>query len=310
MEIITIKYFLSLARNLNFSAAAEENNISQSSFSKAIMRLERDMGLKLIDRSRHPIALTPAGECFYRNMSQIEPMFRNAMDELKSYTEGETIRIFISPRSGNWKMAFEDYMQQVRGIKIEYTESADFSQVTEQLKSGKYDFVLSAMPFNLPEDAKVTKLYDDELYLLVSEKSPFATRESVSLTELSGYSFYESVYSRFFVLELSRQFDFCPKAVYPEEGAKEMRREEVIQRVSMNRGMSLYSGRDLSMFRSAGMRCIPVQEVPDLPTVLLERAGEKDTPAKQQFRKWCQENMESYLQKRVDLERFNRPKER
>ena len=263
MEIITIKYFLSLARNLNFSAAAEENNISQSSFSKAIMRLERDMGLKLIDRSRHPIALTPAGECFYRNMSQIEPMFRNAMDELKSYTEGETIRIFISPRSGNWKMAFEDYMQQVRGIKIEYTESADFSQVTEQLKSGKYDFVLSAMPFNLPEDAKVTKLYDDELYLLVSEKSPFATRESVSLTELSGYSFYESVYSRFFVLELSRQFDFRPKAVYPEEGAKEMRREEVIQRVSMNRGMSLYCGRDLSMFRSAGMRCIPVQEVPD-----------------------------------------------
>lgn len=310
MEIITIKYFLSLARNLNFSAAAEENNISQSSFSKAIMRLERDMGLKLIDRSRHPIALTPAGECFYRNMSQIEPMFLNAMDELKSYTEGETIRIFISPRSGNWKMAFEDYMQQVRGIKIEYTESADFSLVTEQLKSGKYDFVLSAMPFNLPEDARITKLYDDELYLLVSEKSPFAIRESVSLTELSGYSFYESVYSRFFVLELSRQFDFRPKAVYPEEGAKEMRREEVIQRVSMNRGMSLYSGRDLSMFRSAGMRCIPVQEVPDLPTVLLERAGEKDTPAKQQFRKWCQENMESYLQKRVDLERFNRPKER
>lgn len=310
MEIITIKYFLSLARNLNFSAAAEENNISQSSFSKAIMRLERDMGLKLIDRSRHPIALTPAGECFYRNMSQIEPMFLNAMDELKSYTEGETIRIFISPRSGNWKMAFEDYMQQVRGIKIEYTESADFSLVTEQLKSGKYDFVLSAMPFNLPEDAKVTKLYDDELYLLVSEKSPFATRESVSLTELSGYSFYESVYSRFFVLELSRQFDFRPKAVYPEEDAKEMRREEVIQRVSMNRGMSLYCGRDLSMFRSAGMRCIPVQEVPDLPTVLLERAGDKDTPAKQQFRKWCQENMESYLQKRVDLERFNRPKER
>ena len=310
MEIITIKYFLSLARNLNFSAAAEENNISQSSFSKAIMRLERDMGLKLIDRSRHPIALTPAGECFYRNMSQIEPMFLNAMDELKSYTEGETIRIFISPRSGNWRMAFEDYMQQVRGIKIEYTESADFSIVTEQLKSGKYDFVLSAMPFNLPEDAKVTKLYDDELYLLVSEKSPFATRESVSLTELRGYSFYESVYSRFFVLELSRQFDFRPKAVYPEEDAKEMRREEVIQRVSMNRGMSLYSGRDLSMFRSAGMRCIPVQEVPDLPTVLLERAGDKDTPAKQQFRKWCQENMESYLQKRVDLERFNRPKER
>lgn len=310
MEIITIKYFLSLARNLNFSAAAEENNISQSSFSKAIMRLERDMGLKLIDRSRHPIALTPAGECFYRNMSQIEPMFMNAMDELKGYTEGEIIRIFISPRSGNWKMAFEDYMQQVRGVKIECTESADFSTVTEQVKNGKYDFVLSAMPFNLPENARVTKLYDDELYLLVSEKSPFATRKSVSLTELNGYSFYESLYSRFFVLELSRQFDFHPKAVYPEEGAKEMRREEVIQRVSMNRGMSLYSGRDLSMFRSAGMRCIPVEEVPDLPTVLLERAGEKDTPAKQQFRKWCQENMESYLQKRVDLERFNRPKER
>lgn len=310
MEILTIKYFLSLARNLNFSAAAEENNISQSSFSKAIMRLERDIGIKLIDRSRHPIALTQAGECFYRHMSEIEPMFRDAMDELKGFSEGETIHIFMTPRSGNWKMAFEDYMQEFRGTKIEHCESVDFSTVTEQLKSGKFDFVLSAMPFDLPKDVRITKLYDDELYLLVSEQSPFADRKSVSLTELSEFSFYESSYSRYFAIELSRNFDFHPKAIYPKEGAKEMRREEVIQRVSMNRGMSLYSGRDLSMFRSAGMRCIPVQEVPSLPTVLIERAGEKDTPAKQRFRNWCQENIENYVQKRVDLERFNRQKER
>ena len=81
MDITAIKYFLCLAECLNFSEAAERNYISQSSFSKTIIKLEKEIGVKLVDRKHHPIALTKGGECFYRHFKAMEPVYRGAMDE-------------------------------------------------------------------------------------------------------------------------------------------------------------------------------------------------------------------------------------
>ena len=62
MDIFQLQYFLSAAITGNFTMAAAENNISQSSFSKHIMALENEMGVKLFYRNRKSISLTPAGE--------------------------------------------------------------------------------------------------------------------------------------------------------------------------------------------------------------------------------------------------------
>lgn len=51
-----------LARTGNFSQAAERSNISQSAFSRRIKALEAWVGTELVDRSRHPVRLTSAGE--------------------------------------------------------------------------------------------------------------------------------------------------------------------------------------------------------------------------------------------------------
>lgn len=305
MDTITIKYFLSVARCLNFSQAAEENHISQSSFSKAIMRLERDLNVKLIDRSNHPISLTAAGKCFYDHMSALEPQFQKAMEDLENLARGETIRVFICPKSYQYKLAFDDYLKKHDDIQLQLHQTSDISTVVDEVRSGKYDFVISPKPFNLTEDIRVTTIYNDELYLLTTDTSPYAERESISLTELNGLNFYEAPYSKLLLSELSRQFDFHPGKVYPMEGV-EMRREECIHRITLNKGVGVYAGRDLAPYRTAHMYCVPIQEVPSLPIVLLERADKKDTPARQRFRRWILTNLESYITARLKLEEFNR----
>lgn len=65
MDIQGIKFFLSVAETRSFTESAELCNISQSSLSKSIMRLEQELDVKLFDRTQHPVSLTPAGECFY-----------------------------------------------------------------------------------------------------------------------------------------------------------------------------------------------------------------------------------------------------
>lgn len=305
MDTVTIGYFLSVARCLNFSQAAEENHISQSSFSKAIMRLERDLGIKLIDRSSHPISLTPAGKCFYEHMNVLEPQFKRAVSELEIMTRGEPLRVFICPKSYQYKLAFDEYLSHHSDVHLQVEETSDPAQVADQVRSGKYDFVISPLPFDLTDDIRVTTIYNDELYLLTSENSPFAERESISLKELDGMNFCESSYSKRLLANLCRQYDFRPGKVYPPDGV-EMRREECIHRITLNKGIGLYAGRDLAYYRAPLMYCIPVQEVPSLPVVLMEYAGSRDTPAKQRFRRWVLANLERFVPPCLAIEEFNR----
>lgn len=316
METLTIQYFLSVARCRSFSRAAEANHISQSSFSKAIMRLEQDLGVKLIDRSSHPISLTPAGQFFYERMAALEPQFLEAMEELENMAHGEAVRVLICPRSFHYKIALDSYQSRhsdvrlqvsdIRDARLQVGEISDIAAVVESVRSGKYDFAICAKPFNLTDDIRVTTIYNDELYLLVAADSPFANRESISLMELDGLDFYESPYSKWVFLELIRIHGFHPRKLFPQDG-KEMRREETIHRISLNKGVGIYAGRDLVPYRTAHlMHCVPIQEYPSFPVVLLERADSKDTPAKSRFRRWVLANLEGFVTERLNLEEFNR----
>ena len=61
-----LKYFQSVVRLGSFSAAAEENFISQSAISQQVQSLERELGFALLVRKNRSFSLTPADEYFYR----------------------------------------------------------------------------------------------------------------------------------------------------------------------------------------------------------------------------------------------------
>ncbi|WP_280551677.1 LysR family transcriptional regulator [Halomonas sp. 25-S5] len=64
MELRWLEDFIALARSQHFSRAAEEQNVTQPTFSRRIKLLEEEMGTTLINRQTLPLSLTPAGEEF------------------------------------------------------------------------------------------------------------------------------------------------------------------------------------------------------------------------------------------------------
>ncbi|RBL65153.1 LysR family transcriptional regulator, partial [Pseudomonas sp. MWU13-2625] len=61
MEIRHVRYFLAIADSGSFTRAASELGIAQPALSQALNRMEKELGVRLFDRSRRGATLTPAG---------------------------------------------------------------------------------------------------------------------------------------------------------------------------------------------------------------------------------------------------------
>lgn len=85
METGTIKEFVTLADCLNFSEAASRLFISQSSLSKHIKALERELGLALFDRTTRSIRLSGAGERYLPYAREISRLCAESETEIENF---------------------------------------------------------------------------------------------------------------------------------------------------------------------------------------------------------------------------------
>lgn len=91
-----LKYFQSVVRLGSFSAAAEENFISQSAISQQVQSLERELGFALLVRKNRSFSLTPAGEYFYRKSLLLTADCDRMCAEAAKIAKGEAANLKIS----------------------------------------------------------------------------------------------------------------------------------------------------------------------------------------------------------------------
>lgn len=79
----------------SFSAAAEENFISQSAISQQVQSLERELGFALLVRKNRSFSLTPAGEYFYRKSLLLTADCDRMCAEAAKIAKGEAANLKI-----------------------------------------------------------------------------------------------------------------------------------------------------------------------------------------------------------------------
>ena len=89
MDLRHLRYFQAVAEELSFSRAAKRLRIAQPALSRAVQELEKDLGMRLIDRNRRSFALTPAGAVLLTETALILERLEESLRRVKRTALGE-----------------------------------------------------------------------------------------------------------------------------------------------------------------------------------------------------------------------------
>jgi DNA-binding transcriptional LysR family regulator len=118
MELRLLRYFVTVAEELHFSRAALRLNMAQPPLSQQIRRLEQELGVRLLNRTKRHVALTEPGREFLDSAREILQQVDRAVTRVQSLGRGEAGRITIGTISS---VAYEDTLPRVlRAFRARY----------------------------------------------------------------------------------------------------------------------------------------------------------------------------------------------
>lgn len=217
MELRTLRYFVTVAEELNITRAAEILNMSQPPLSSQIKNLESELGTTLFIRGRRNLTLTESGQLLYRRAKEIISLSEKAGAEIKSLGEGMTGTISIGLVDGiapdiasDWIAAFMKLYPQVR-FRILHGNSDD---LISKMRSG----LISLAVITAPYDQLLLNGFTvghDKLIALMNSDHPLASTsgDEIGIADLkyeplivpSRRASIESVYRMFRILNSDPQ---------------------------------------------------------------------------------------------------------
>ena len=141
-----LRYFLAVAETGNFSRAAKRVSVTQPTLSAGIAKLERELGVRLFDRDRQGVALTPAGSRFLVRARRIAAEYEHALVELSEVTDPTLLRLGVLNTIP--VRLVESWLEEHRALGSgEALELLDGSErdVTERLERGRIDLALTVV---------------------------------------------------------------------------------------------------------------------------------------------------------------------
>jgi DNA-binding transcriptional LysR family regulator len=195
VEVRQLEHFVAVAEELSFTRAARRLNYVQSALSVSIRALERDLGVRLFDRTTHGVALTDAGEALLPSARQTLASVEQTRDlaaALKGVLRG-TLRIGIMQSFGyrDVPALLGRFHREHPQVEIEMRPSAGGSRaLVQELKRGGTDIAFVSLMED-PVGVSATELAVEELHLVGTPELLPRRRGRVELNGLSDVSFVD-----------------------------------------------------------------------------------------------------------------------
>ncbi len=260
MDIRQIQYFLSIVDTGSFSAAADEHYISQSSLSKVIIALEKELEVTLFDRSKRKVFLTEAGEAFLAHARKLNAAYKALVMELDGYKSTlDSFSIAAIPILTQYGITTS--LAQFRELhpNIHFSlEEIDGLNILPALDEHRFDLAFTRHNNLNPDQHAILEICKDKLLVVVSRKNRHAGRSSISLKELSTDNFivFDRVTDLYkLVMDECGQAGFEPTIFYSSH-----RKVSVFGLVGTNIGLALMPVKIYEYHQHPDVVAIPLDE--------------------------------------------------
>ena len=194
MELRQLRYFVKVGELLNFTEAARELFVSQSTLSQQIRSLEDELRCSLLVRDSHSVTLTEEGRYFLsdaRKTLQQAQQCVGRIADVQNLDEGE-LNIGCTHSFGTiLRETMLDFTSRHPNIHL----NARFKTMEElmgMLQRQEVDFALSYKPHELFDNVESHVLFDNKLCVFLSESHPLAAELSgcqISLTRMQALKY-------------------------------------------------------------------------------------------------------------------------
>jgi DNA-binding transcriptional LysR family regulator len=220
MELRHLRYFVAVAEELHFGRAARRLHIVQPALSQQIQKLERELGVTLLARSRRRVAITPAGEAFLEEARRTLASAREAVDAAHRAKKGEMGRLRVGYVDFAIYVFFPEILRAFRqrypAVDLQITEMNRDDQLAA-LDRGTLDVGFLAHREG-EGDLRSERVAAEPLVVVLPDTHPLAARETVPVGMLRHEPwvlFPRSLHSRYLelVLESCAAEGFSPRVV-------------------------------------------------------------------------------------------------
>lgn len=150
MTMQQLQYFLTAARNLNFTKTAETFFISQSAVTQQMKNLEQELEVTLFSRENKKLSLTDAGKLFVTEAEGIISRIHDSIEKVQAVQNGKSGRLSIGylqcMEMSRFPKSIQNFHSKYPGVRLDLKRDSAVALHDDFLR-GKYDLI-----FNIEHD--------------------------------------------------------------------------------------------------------------------------------------------------------------
>ncbi|MCX5410887.1 LysR family transcriptional regulator [Streptomyces sp. NBC_00059] len=263
IEIRHLRAFLAIADEGSVTRAATRLRVTQPVVSRTLAALERALGVRLVDRSTHHLALTPEGIAFRDKATAAVGAFDEALDPgrlrqwpLRLGHAWSAFGPYTTPLLRTWQQRYPSTPLELLRI----------DDRTAGLTRGEVDAALLRGPVDTPGLATEV-LFTEGRVAAVAADGPLAHRASLSLDDLTGDPVVLNTVSGATTLGL------WPSHARPAATLTVANTDDWLTAIAAGRGNGVSGASTAGMHPHAGVTYVPLDDAPPLPVLLARRDG-------------------------------------
>jgi DNA-binding transcriptional LysR family regulator len=263
MELRHLRYFVAVAEELHFRRAAERLHVAQPAVSECVRKLERELGVTLLERTQRCVRLTDAGAAFLDDAKSVLRLADAAQSSARNARDRRSARLRIGYVATVLPAAVPRALQAIhtRATLTDTTVEPGFAlELVEGVRDARID--AAVVPLPVPTSGlQVMRLKDQHAVAALPISHPQATLSSISLTRLApqrlmvlprevNRPFYDGVISTCREARLSPAFAELPNRDV----------EQALLAVASGTGIALLPDSVAERYAAPGVRFVPLAD--------------------------------------------------